>query len=1421
MKKNFFIFLFFCFTFLTGYSQNLISVPFTNGFVGDNTANNSSSNAYYLSGGSGLGWSNIQFTQNSSSTIFVAQGNDIIGTVLITDSNGTEHSINGFIKWRTPSGNSPTTPVFEPQTGTNITFSTNSFNGSSTYTITDTKYIGLTFNGSSLSISPVPGTVSGNAATSGLLDTLNDYLALLPKISIQDKSVNENAGSTTVTVSLSVATSNTVTVNYTTVDGTALAGSDYTTATGTITFGPNETTKTIPITILDDNIADASESFSIVLSDATNAAILDGTSVVSIIDNECTIPNITVNNVTVNEGDGFAMFTVLGPLNSFASLQLQDVSARGLAVDYGSSSATTNLEYSSDNGSTWVAYQDFVQFTSCSGLKVRTPIILDNVAETNETFKLLVKPLNGAPGTVYNVNYQEIDLSGLILVVGTAENVGAEYLKTNAITINSQVIDAKITITAKSNVSSFTFDNDGSNPERFQSEINSTSSTGSFVDYKLEFFLTGTNTPAALTNFYVTGVDIDGSSSSEKEYIEISNFSSYTVNNPTGLTIGVSPNNPNSTRFLGINTSLSGITFENSASFIANFESPLTELVFRKGNIGTISNRQFSMSFGDAAGTFSTPNFISNNDVVEGLATIVNVIVADPTKSTITASPTSIVANGTSTSTITIQLKDSSNANLTTSGGTVLVTTSLGTLGTVTNNNNGTYTVVLTSSATAGTATIGFSINGTTATNTTAVTFTAVAITADPTKSTITASPTSIVANGTSTSTITIQLKDSSNANLTTSGGTVLVTTSSGTLGTVTNNNNGTYTVVLTSSATAGTATIGFSINGTIATNTTSVIFTPVGPDSDGDGILDANDLDDDNDGILDTVENAACTPSSATCDTDGDGIINSLDLDSDNDGITDAKESNGTDANGDGRIDGAVDSDGIPVSANGGLTPPDTDTDGSPNPYDLDSDNDGLFDVKEANGIDANNDGKIDGGIDANGIPTAANGGLTPPDTDGDGAPDYRDLDSDNDGISDADEKGPSATPRDTDGDGTPDYRDLDSDNDGISDADEKGPTATPRDTDGDGVPDYRDLDSDNDGISDADEKGPTATPRDTDGDGVPDYRDLDSDNDGISDADEKGPSATPRDTDGDGVPDYRDLDSDNDGISDADEKGTSATPRDTDGDGVPDYRDLDSDNDGISDADEKGPSATPRDTDGDGVPDYRDLDSDNDGISDAEEKGPNATPRDTDGDGVPDYRDLDSDNDGISDADEKGTGATPKDTDGDGIPDFRDLDADNDGIADSVDNCPLVANPNQSDNDKDGLGDDCDPDDDNDGVFDTVDNCPLIANANQADRDRDGQGDVCDTIELNVAQAITPNGDGDNDTWVIYNIENHPGSIVRVFNRWGKEVFYSRDYKNDWDGHYKDYSDSLPTSGSYYYQIDLGGDGTIDLKGWLYITK
>src|SRR6056300_131121 len=190
-----------------------------------------------------------------------------------------------------------------------------------------------------------------------------------------------------------------------------------------------------------------------------------------------------------------------------------------------------------------------------------------------------------------------------------------------------------------------------------------------------------------------------------------------------------------------------------------------------------------------------------------------------------------------------------------------------------------------------------------------------------------------------------------------------------------------------------------------------------------------------------------------------------------------------------------------------------------------------------------------------------------------------------------------------DADGDGIPDYLDLDSDNDGIPDASEGR-----RDSDKDGLPNFIDKDSDNDGIPDLIEGA-----EDFDRDGKPNYIDTDSDNDGIKDSDEG-----LDDPDNDGNPNYLDIDSDGDGTKDIAE-----ATRDSDGDGILNYLDQDSDNDGIPDSVEG-----IKDTDRDGKPNYRDDDSDNDNIPDKIEGT-----KDSDNDGKPDYLDTDSDEDGIPD--------------------------------------------------------------------------------------------------------------------------------------------------------------------------------------------
>jgi hypothetical protein len=74
---------------------------------------------------------------------------------------------------------------------------------------------------------------------------------------------------------------------------------------------------------------------------------------------------------------------------------------------------------------------------------------------------------------------------------------------------------------------------------------------------------------------------------------------------------------------------------------------------------------------------------------------------------------------------------------------------------------------------------------------------------------------------------------------------------------------------------------------------------------------------------------------------------------------------------------------------------------------------------------------------------------------------------------------------------------------------------------------------------------------------------------------------------------------------------------------------------------------------------------------------------------------------------------------------------DLDGDGRSIASDNCPSVANADQTDTDGDGIGDACDEEDDGDGVADAQDNCRTARNADQADVDRDGIGDVCDPLD------------------------------------------------------------------------------------------
>ncbi|VXC08763.1 conserved exported hypothetical protein [Flavobacterium sp. 9R] len=153
--------------------------------------------------------------------------------------------------------------------------------------------------------------------------------------------------------------------------------------------------------------------------------------------------------------------------------------------------------------------------------------------------------------------------------------------------------------------------------------------------------------------------------------------------------------------------------------------------------------------------------------------------------------------------------------------------------------------------------------------------------------------------------------------------------------------------------------------------------------------------------------------------DSDADGIANALDIDSDNDGIPDSIEAQGKGFKSFSGID--TNKDGLDDAFEPGLQPINFDTDAtiSYTGYDyldLDSDNDGIFDLDEAghNASDANKDGKVEGNVGLNGLldsletsPDSGKLKYTIADSDADGNFNYFELDSDDDGCKDVIEAG------------------------------------------------------------------------------------------------------------------------------------------------------------------------------------------------------------------------------------------------------------------------------------------------------------------------------------------------------------------------------------------------------------------------------
>lgn len=268
----------------------------------------------------------------------------------------------------------------------------------------------------------------------GLIEAA-DAGGTLPTLRVADAELSEGQSGTSVmsfTVTLSKAAAGVVSVDYSTLNGTALAGSDYQAAIGRLTFQPGETSKTVQVTINGDATFELNEAFDLVLSSPAGATLADERATGTIVNDDAQAPNvlpaISIADLSVTEGDGahvHFMFLVTLDKASTSPVTVQYRTANGTALA----------------GSDYEATSGTVTFAAGETAKqIHVDVIGDKVAEADERFTVELSTPTGATiadgtatGTLLNDDAAAPPAGGNSLAFAVTDNWGAGF--TGAMTL--------------------------------------------------------------------------------------------------------------------------------------------------------------------------------------------------------------------------------------------------------------------------------------------------------------------------------------------------------------------------------------------------------------------------------------------------------------------------------------------------------------------------------------------------------------------------------------------------------------------------------------------------------------------------------------------------------------------------------------------------------------------------------------------------------------------------------------------------------------------------------------------------------------------------------------------------------------------------------------------------------------------------
>lgn len=200
-------------------------------------------------------------------------------------------------------------------------------------------------------------------------------------------SVNEGAGTVTLTVTRLGNTTYGASATWSTTDGTAKAGLDYSAQSGSLAWGPGDTSsKTITIPILDDTLVETAETFTVTLTSATSATLGTAKSAtVTLADNESGAGTLqfAVDAYTVKENTASITLGVARTGGAQGAISVQYATANG--------SASAGSDYTAKSGTLTWASGDAATKT------IVVPLLNDSATEGTETFSVtLNSPTGGA-----------------------------------------------------------------------------------------------------------------------------------------------------------------------------------------------------------------------------------------------------------------------------------------------------------------------------------------------------------------------------------------------------------------------------------------------------------------------------------------------------------------------------------------------------------------------------------------------------------------------------------------------------------------------------------------------------------------------------------------------------------------------------------------------------------------------------------------------------------------------------------------------------------------------------------------------------------------------------------------------------------------------------------------------------------------